>query len=1269
MPIDYCSASGGCVLMGGNEYISGVHVGMINSWTFCGGYNHYSSITTTMGIGIGYPITVDIGDGLSNDRGGLWVDWNQDLDFDDADETITTAWSGVGPYTAVITPPAWAALGETRMRVRLQSEGTPSPCGNTDLGEVEDYTINVAESVMISGYVKTGAGVGVEGVEMSPSTGEPATTDTNGYYELTVLSGWTGSVTPGKTGWFFDPPALYYFDLSSDMSNQNYTATYGISILAIEDTYADSGDPCANYGSDDGFCSGNNGGSIYRAYLKFDLSGIPAGNFVTSATLRIDNSFITTPAPELDVYRVSDRWEESTVTWNDQPSNVYSPVPIMPNRSLVSGDTTTWDVTDDVDGEYVDDGFYSVKIVSPDETSDRRACFWSKEVGVSEWAPTLIIEYEPIFGGGTGEPDDPYQIWTPEQFNTIGLHPNRWSKHFKLMDNISMAAYSGSSYNLIGTSTSMSHAEGGEFRGVFDGNYHTISDFSNSKGVFGYVYDGTIKCLKLDSPDISSSSNDSVGGLVGSVDSTNIMDCSVIGGTVSGDNYVGGFAGYCKSAKISDCSSSASVSGNDYVGGFIGRRGSFGGGGVLSNCYATGSVGGLNCVGGFMGDSSDTAVINCYSTGLVAGTTNVGAFFGYNNNQFTLDDTAFDCFWDSDINPTLPAIGNIADPCSLNITDPCRIIGESTANMQTQTTFTNAGWDFVGETANGGSDDWAMPGGGGYPVLWHQLPVAPPLPPFAGGAGTAGNPYLIATETQLNSIGHNSRLMDKHFKLINDLDMDGLKYYMIAPEPYVLSGTFDGNGHTISNILLEPLFSISSFGFIGCLMGTEASIQDLTLVDPNVNSDWGWGVGSLVGKNEGGTITNCHAANANIRGWMSVGGLVGANYSYGMISGCSATGNVSENTFMSIIFSCVGGLVGENTFWSEIENSFAKCNVSGDDCLGGLVGESVIYSPITNCYAGGSVTGTTNYIGGLVGRFASAFGIEYCYSSSVVTGPNESESVGGLVGGKIGSSSVSDYFTACFWDSQINPGLAGIGNATDPCGVIGESTANMQTDTTFTSAGWDFLGETANGTEDIWAVLEGIDYPEFVWEGPLAVSLDIDSVWMYQNVLDLKNSKLTASVSILDDPLENTGYIYEWEFILPDDVSIAPTITEGGTLSDPCCTFAAPGCDQPAGLSDSGQALTVKVTVTGDDYGNSATAEAQFGIALLGDANNDGVVNVADRAIINAFWRTGSAGPYTFTDCDINCDTAVNVADRSIANAVWRGVLGQNKVTNSCSLR
>ncbi len=135
----YCAASGGC-----DEYIERVEVGGIDNTTGCDGYGNYTAQATTMEVGGSYPINITIGNAYSTDVGGLWIDWNHDYDFDDAGESITLTDSpGYGPYTATITPPWGAALGDTMMRVRVQYGGTPEPCGTTTYGDVEDYTITV----------------------------------------------------------------------------------------------------------------------------------------------------------------------------------------------------------------------------------------------------------------------------------------------------------------------------------------------------------------------------------------------------------------------------------------------------------------------------------------------------------------------------------------------------------------------------------------------------------------------------------------------------------------------------------------------------------------------------------------------------------------------------------------------------------------------------------------------------------------------------------------------------------------------------------------------------------------------------------------------------------------------------------------------------------------------------------------------------------------------------------------------------------------------
>lgn len=185
----------------------------------------------------------------------------------------------------------------------------------------------------------------------------------------------------------------------------------------------------------------------------------------------------------------------------------------------------------------------------------------------------------------------------------------------------------------------------------------------------------------------------------------------------------------------------------------------------------------------------------------------------------------------------------------------------------------------------------------------------------------------------------------------------------------------------------------------------------------------------------------------------------------------------------------------------------------------------------------------------------------------------------------------------------------------------------------------------------------------------LTVALSLDQVWMYQNLPGQTQSSLRTQVATLEDPWANSDYTYTWEFVLPDDVTMPPVTVSGGGMGDSLWRFAAPDVNAVGGLSDLGAPYTVRVTVVGNQHGNTGAAELPFGICLLADVNNDAQVDVADRAIVNAFWRNGSAGAFTFYECDVNRDGQVDVADRAIANAVWRELLGTNKVAGRCVVR
>jgi hypothetical protein len=148
---EYCEAFGYC--MEEEEYIRDVIVGTINNTnTDCQDYSDYTLLSTTMEIETGYPMTVVSGISFEETQCGIWVDWNQDADFYDAGETIAVSGSpGFGPYTATITPPAGAALGDTRMRIRITWGDPLEPCGYAYYGEVEDYTITVVAESGLAG--------------------------------------------------------------------------------------------------------------------------------------------------------------------------------------------------------------------------------------------------------------------------------------------------------------------------------------------------------------------------------------------------------------------------------------------------------------------------------------------------------------------------------------------------------------------------------------------------------------------------------------------------------------------------------------------------------------------------------------------------------------------------------------------------------------------------------------------------------------------------------------------------------------------------------------------------------------------------------------------------------------------------------------------------------------------------------------------------------------------------------------------------------------
>jgi len=275
------------------------------------------------------------------------------------------------------------------------------------------------------------------------------------------------------------------------------------------------------------------------------------------------------------------------------------------------------------------------------------------------------ITYAASYGGGSGTPENPYQIGSLAHWQTLMNTPEDWGSSFILTTDLN---WDGLVLTPVGNNS-------GGFTGDFNGNGHIIRNAvinqpNDNAGLFGFVhFNAQIRNLGLEN--LSITGNDVVGGLVG-------------------DNH----------GTLKACYAKCTINGNK-AGGLAGLN--FG---SIINCYSQSSVKGSGAVGGLVA-SDFGSIISCYASGSVL-TTGDANFSGGLLGQPTTGTTE-NSFWDIQTTGQLKSFGGTGLP---------------TATMQNPETYLRAYWDFKGEIANGTEDIWAMPEGGGYPILSWQVQAA-----------------------------------------------------------------------------------------------------------------------------------------------------------------------------------------------------------------------------------------------------------------------------------------------------------------------------------------------------------------------------------------------------------------------------------------------------------------------------------------------------------------------------------------------------------------
>jgi hypothetical protein len=477
----------------------------------------------------------------------------------------------------------------------------------------------------------------------------------------------------------------------------------------------------------------------------------------------------------------------------------------------------------------------------------------------------------------------------------------------------------------------------GEVGGVVGSNYRTVQNVSAAVdltgtdgdpyavgGLVGRNFGETANNIPVFVPDakirastatgtVSVVNSADAGGLVGWAQGGTVVE-SAATGSVTADKAVGGLVGAASEAvTIRQSYATGNTTGRRWVGGLIGDG--LGSQAAIQQSYATGDVRGTRSVGGLVGSAS-ARIDDSYATGTVTGDRTVGGLGGSLAGDVNRSYAAGNVTGEQ---KTGGLVGTVYD--STPLTPPQGALTVRHSYWDRDTTGQTSSADGTGLATDRlkGNDSlagfdfqttWSTRSGTSvsYPFLQNNsqrpAPGLATAPLYAGGTGTASDPYQIATWTHLNNTRQHP---GANFTLVADLNESTPGYDAVAGpganngsgflpvgrdtnrsdpasqgDPF--TGTFDGAGHSITDLRIDRP-TARRVGLFGRSSGTLTNVS----VGATVTGDRG--VGSLVGTNDG-TVRGANAT-ATVTGRMDVGGLVGTNEAGGVVNHSAATGRVT----------------------------------------------------------------------------------------------------------------------------------------------------------------------------------------------------------------------------------------------------------------------------------------------------------------------------------------------------------------------------------------
>ena len=558
-----------------------------------------------------------------------------------------------------------------------------------------------------------------------------------------------------------------------------------------------------------------------------------------------------------------------------------------------------------------------------------------------------------------------------------------------------------------------------------------LKGFKYVGGICGYCTNKYTTITNCYNTGTVTGSSACVGGICG-IGGTQ-TNCYNMGAVSGSSSYVGGICG--SGGSITNCYNAGTVtSSSSYVGGICGAKG------MQTNCYNMGTVSGsIYYVGGICGN--DGTQTNCYNIGMVSSSYYyVGGICGGAGTQTNCYYLA-GCAKDGD-SVVQYGVGNATKG---QTTDD--VAGKTTSAITEEFVSGKVTYLLNGSTSEGNLT-WRQTlgnGGDSYPVLdnSHGLvyTTQPCTSTFSNTEGIvkehpsmdvtgcctdcgkfiAQEPTLV-TESNYSSfnltadhIGYyaisNSVDLYSFAKKVNNGSttikavltadivvnenvlnangtLSGMPTYSWIPIGTTtynrFSGTFDGNGHTISGLYFNNTTSGSNVGLIGYAYG--ATIKNVGVIDSYLKGTQY--VSGICGSNNDGTITNCYST-ATVSGSGYVGGICAY---YGTQTNCYNTGTVSGSGY-------VGGICAYYGTQIDCHNTGTIIGIGNDSWyIGGI---NAYYGTQTNCYNTGSVTGG-GFVGGICGNYGTQTNCYYLEGCCSRSGGGVSATAEEFASGKIG---------------------------------------------------------------------------------------------------------------------------------------------------------------------------------------------------------------------------------------------------------------------------